>query len=356
MGTIKFYKDEPIFGLDIGHASLKAMQIDRDTGSIPTIIGYGTSSYVPGTIQNGVIVNQEVIAAAMHQLFEKNLVGNINSRRVACSLPTAHTFSRPMKIPPMDHNEIKEAVRLEAEQYIPIPINSLYLDYEISRQDEQGIELLLVATSKLIVDSYMQLLESLDLEPVAFEPSINAVSRLLQIQGDFTAEPAILIDIGSVTTDIAIFDKNLLVSSTVNSGGDTLTDLVAKSFRMSEEQASKLKNEVGIAFSDKQQRIIDAIKPVLESLVHEVQKSIRYYSERTTNSGKKISRIITVGGGAVMPGLDHYLSKELRLPISSLEPWQKISWGDLTAPSQIDRSTYITAAGQAILNPSEVTK
>jgi type IV pilus assembly protein PilM len=260
-----------------------------------------------------------------------------------------------MKVPPMSREQITEAVQLEAEQYIPIPIDSLYLDYEVSYQDAQGMELLMVATSRKIVDSYLSLLQSLDLEPVAFEPSISAASRLLRILGDTGGEPSILIDIGSVATDIAVFDKTLQVSSNVNGGADTLTQTIARTLRISQEQAMQIKNQYGIAYSDKQQRIIDAIKPQLEALVHEIGKSQRYYSERGDKSGRKITRVITIGGGAVMPGLNQYLSKQLRLPTDYLEPWGKITFGSLKQPSELDRSMYITAAGEAILDPKEVT-
>jgi type IV pilus assembly protein PilM len=354
MGNLKFYKDEPLFGLDIGHANLKAMQIQRAAGQTPVILGYSLSNFEAGAIQNGIITQPETIAKAMHELLETKLVGHIGSRRVACTLPTSYTFSRPMKVPPMSHDEILEAVHLEAEQYIPIPLESLYIDYEVSAQDADGMELLLVATSKKIVDSYLNLLQSLDLEPVAFEPSINASSRLLKIVSDNGSEPSILLDMGSVSSDIAIFDKSLIVSSTVQGGGDTFTNLIAKALHLSFDQAYELKNQSGIAFSDKQQRIIDAIKPQVDSLVHEIQKSIRYYSERA-KAGQKIARLVTVGGGTVMPGFNQYISKELRLPVESLDPWKKITFGNLPLPSETDRSMFIAVAGEAILDPKEVT-
>jgi type IV pilus assembly protein PilM len=355
MGNLKFYRDEPLFGLDIGHSSLKVMQIDgRVAGQLPLVQGYGISAFEPGAIQNGEIIKPDVIAKALHQLFEKDLLGTISSRRVACSLPTSGTFSRPMKLPLMNHEDIVEAIHLEADQYIPLPQDSLYLDYEISHQDTQGIELLMVATPRKIVDSYLKTLQSLELEPVAFEPSINAASRLLQLSEDIKPEPSILVDIGAATTDIAIFDQTLLVASTISTGSDSTTDLISKNLHLSHAQASEFKNQFGIAYSEKQQRIIDAIEPQLEALVHEIQKSIRYYTERAAESGKKITQIITVGGGAVMPGLNHHLSKELRLPVQNLEPWQKISFGQLTPPAESDRSMYITVAGEAILNPTEV--
>ena len=81
-----FYKDKPLFGLDIGHASLKIMQIDRSNSKLPTITGYGVSRFAPEAVQNGVIIKPEALAVATHDLFEKNLIGSISSKRVACAL------------------------------------------------------------------------------------------------------------------------------------------------------------------------------------------------------------------------------------------------------------------------------
>jgi type IV pilus assembly protein PilM len=352
MGTTKFYKDEPLFGLDIGHSSIKLMEMRSVPGHDPEVLGYGISSFDPYAIQNGIIVKPDTIANAVHQLFESNLIGNISSRRVACALPTAHTFSRTMRVPPMDNQSIDEAINLEAEQYVPLPIESLYLDYEISRQDAQGMELLLVATPKKIVDSYLALLESLGLEPVAFEPSINAVSRLLKLADSAVSNPSILVDIGAVTTDIAIFNKTIIVATTLNSGGDNITDLIAKGLHLTVPQATTLKHEHGIAYSEKQQRVVDAITPQLETLVHEIQKSQRYYSERATQDDKsQIAQVITVGGGALMPGLNQYLAKDLHLPVRDFEPWSKISFGKLQRPEPADLSMFLTVAGEAVLDP-----
>lgn len=356
MGNLKFYHDEPLFGLDIGHASLKVIQLEASPGQPFKVAGYGLAGFDSSAIQNGVITDPGAIAQAMHELIEHKMAGKITTQRVACSLPTSHTFSRPMTIPAINPREIMEAINLEAEQYIPIPITNLYLDYEIINQDQQNTEVLVVAASKNIVDSYLKTLEVLNLQPVAFEPSINAVSRLLQMQGVLKSEPTIIVDIGSVTTDIAVFDRTLLVASTVNSGSDNITQLIAQAMHLTQKQANDIKNEQGIAYSDRQQRVIDAIKPALETLAHEIQKSVRYYGERAAKSGSKITQLVIVGGGSVMPGLSQYLAKEARLATQQIEPWQNIDFGALTMPGDDDLAMYITASGEAILNPREVLK
>jgi len=109
---LSFHRELPLFGLDIGHSSLKIMQLQRQAGKKPKVLGYGVSNYYPqSAITNGVIVNFEVLAHTMRELFSDRLIGNITSKRVACSVPTSHTFSRPMTLPPMDKQQIEEAVK-----------------------------------------------------------------------------------------------------------------------------------------------------------------------------------------------------------------------------------------------------
>src|SRR3990167_8422138 len=156
---LSFHHEQPLFGLDIGHSSMKIMQMERKTGKKPKVLGYGVSNYYPeNAMSNGVIVNYEVLSKALNELLADRLIGEITARRVACTIPTSHTFSRPMSLPAMEKAQIEEAVKLEAEQYIPIPIENLYLDYDISRQDANGVDLVVVATPKNIVDSSLKFL------------------------------------------------------------------------------------------------------------------------------------------------------------------------------------------------------
>lgn len=350
-----FYHNEPIFGLDLGHSSMKVMQLEPSRGGKPKVLGYGVSHYYPvNAIANGVIVNHDVLSKALHELFSTRLVGSINTRRVACTIPTSNTFSRPMKLPPMDKDDITNAVHLEAEQYIPIPIDNLYLDFEISHQDDQGIELLMVATPKNIVDSTTKFLESVGLEPIVLEPTMNASARIFKLADPSFQEVTILIDFGSIATDVAIFDHSLFVNSTVSGGSDTLTTQLSAQLDISSSEAFILKSQFGLAQSDHQSAIIAATKPVLDSLVREVRKIIRYYDERSGGSHRKISQIVTLGGGANMRGFNEFLSSNLSLPTRGLNPWHKLDFKDIEGPTELAGPLYITVAGEAIISSKEI--
>lgn len=352
---LSFHHEQPLFGLDIGHSSMKIMQLERQAGKKPKVLGYGVSNYYPeNAISNGIIVNFEVLAHTIRELFSDRLVGNITTKRVVCSVPTSHTFSRPMTLPPMDKQEIQDAVKLEAEQYIPIPLENLYLDYDISRQDQAGLDLLVVATPKNIVDSSIKFLESVGFEPVALEPTMNAAARLFRMADLARSEASLLIDFGSVAIDIAVFDQSMFVNSTISNGSDTLTNLIAKKLNITPSEAYVIKSQYGIGPGTKKMAVLEAARPILEPMVREVRKIMRYYDERSAERHRKISQIITTGGGATMRGLNEYLARELGVPTRRLDPWPNIDFGGLAPPTDLASSMYVTVAGEAILSSQEI--
>lgn len=347
-----FYKDKPLFGLDIGYSSIKAVQIERG-GKHASIVGYGVGGFENDVIQNGVIIDHESLAASISELFKKNIVGHITTRRVALSLPATRTFTRTLNLPDLQDTELDQAVNMETEQYIPIPIDQLYMDHSVIGRSDKGVELLAVAVPKKIVDSYLQLVAILGLEPVAFDTSISAASRLFEAQGKHDDVPAVLIDFGSVSTDITIHDKTAIVTGTVPSGGDTFTELIAKQLNVTKEEAYIIKSKYGMGKSKKQTEIVLAMQADMDQLVREIRRMIRYYEERS-GSKQKIGQIVTMGGGAHMPGLSEYLTSVLRIPTRMCDPWQSLSLGHLQAPSDIEKSVYVTATGLALIQPKEL--
>lgn len=345
---------ETLFGLDIGQNSLKLMQLKLHPGKNPKVIGYGVSDfYTSAAIKNGEIIDQKALARALKDVLEKRLVGSITTTRVACTMPTAHTFSRPMRLPKMAKDSLEEAIQLETEQYIPLTPDKLYTDYEVISQDEQNMELLVVAAPKAIVDSYMSFLSEVGLTPVALEPTMHATARLYNLVDATHDQPTIMIDFGSVATDIAVFDKTMFVNSTLQGGSDDITKMVAKKFGVNTSEALAIKNQEGIAYSDQLRDIVPVIKPMLDDLIREIRKIVRYYNERVGQE-KKIQNVVATGGGATLKGLRDYLSAELKLSTHILDPWGRIDFGQLEPPTDQMKPVYLTAAGVAILSPQEL--
>ena len=346
-----FFHDEPLFGLDIGNSSLKVMQIVADKSKAPQVVGYGLSSLYSNCTTEGVISDPKTLGEALLDTLKNHLVGSIDTRRVACTVPSSHTFSRPMKLPLMAEDELNEAVKLEVERYVPMPLDSLYLDYNITIQSDKEIELATVAVPRKIIGSYLSFLETMGLESVVLEPTMYALSRLFSTSETASSAPSILVDFGSVATDLAVIDRTMLVNSTIPTGIDQVVNAIAGKLNLSPEEARKLKNDQGIANSDSE--IADIVKPTLDNLVKEIEKIIRYHNERNAPAHRAISQVLLSGGGSTMPGVAEHLSKALNMPTRMMNPWQKMDFGGLKIPSEFDKSLYLTVAGEAILSPEE---
>lgn len=354
MNNTYFYQDKPVFGLDIGYGSLKVMQILESSDKKRTVSGYGVASFDTNAIVDGKIVDPETIAKVAHTLFEKNLVGDITTRRVNVAVPSSRSFTRTMTLPKMSNKDLVEAVRLEAEQYIPVPVDDLYLDHTIIRSNPEELEVLAVAIPKSLVDSYLDLVKILGLEVVSIETTINAGSRLF-LQAEQSDVPTVIIDLGSKSSDITIYDGGLVVTSTVHEGGDNYTDAIATALDVTHQEAHIIKTKYGLGVSKKQKEITAALSPVLDKMLKEVRRMIRYYEERS-GTERKINQVVTMGGGANMPGLSDYMTSHLRLAVRMCDPWQQLNFHGLQPPNRFEKSMYITVAGLALLPPKEIFK
>jgi type IV pilus assembly protein PilM len=299
-----------------------------------------------------VVVQPEIIAQAAYELFKGNLQGDITTRRVAIAIPAYRTFTRSLQVPALKGSELQEAVELEAEQYISMPLEDLYLDYEVIRQTEEGTELFMVAVPRTIVDSYIDLAQLTGLEPVLIEPTLSSSGRLFSIE-DSGDDPAFIIDFGSLSSDISIYDKHTIVTGTAQGGGASFTNAIVDNLKVSQEEAGLIKTRYGLGPSKRQLEIIAALNPILGQITKEVRRMLRYYEERY-GSDRPISQIITLGGGANMPGLSDYLTDSLRMAVRHADPWYYLDYKHLDPPSDADRPMYATVTGLSLINPKGV--
>ena len=346
------YIDKSVFGLDIGRTSIKMMQVATIKGH-STVIGYGNTYFKPESVSKGVIIDFENIAQVVHELFVKQFVGTLSSKRVAFSIPNEHSFSRVLVLPKMSSTDLSDAILSEASRTIPERIEELYLDYSVGSEIENNMqEIQLLATPRKIIDSYMVLAEVLGLEVAAIEANISSVSRIVtHAEGDDVI--TMIIDLGSTAADLSIYDGTTVrITGTADCGSDDITKLIASKLGVSYTQAHTIKTRYGLEPSKKQAEILDAIKPELEKLLAEIRKMIRYYNERAVNSS--LGQIIVLGGGANLPGLSTYITDQIRIPTRLCYPWQNITFAGLQSPHQLETTIYTTAAGLSLITEEEL--
>jgi type IV pilus assembly protein PilM len=348
---IHFYSDRPLFGLDIGRSSLKVMQL-ASASKRPEIVGYGSIAFDPKAIDNGAIAKPEVLVAALHELFKDKLIGEISTRRAAMAIPGYRVFTRSIGLPKLDKAELKEAVDLEVEQYVPMPLTELYLDYTVTSQSANSSEIFVVAVPKRIVDSYLQLANQLGLTPVVIEPTMTANARFFAL-GKQSGLISAIIDFGSLSATISIYDKTIVANSTVAAGGLVFTEAIRSALGVTPKEAGDIKTKFGLDVSKYQKRVQTALEPSLTKIVTEVRRMLRFFEEHY-GAQKQVEQVVTLGGGANMPGLSDYLTNALKMPVRTHEhPWAVFDYSKLVVPAEADRLMYATVAGLCLVNPKE---
>jgi len=321
-------KKQAVFGLDIGHHEAKFVQLKASAKS-QRLLGLGSVPITDGMVIDGIIAEPEQLAQVLQTGLQHPANGKISTRAAIIGLPQAHLFSRIITIPVVAEDKMADAVMWEAQQYIPMPVNDLYTDHEIvtTIRDEAGVareyEVLLVAAPRAIVDSYLKFCELAHILPRTMEVSLMANVRALRSQAS-KQSATMMIDAGSVATDMAILTDNVRVTTTVAVGGDTLTQALVSKLKIKYDQAEELKIKFGLRPSDLQTKIQAALEPQLHLLNTELSKLIKYYEERSkATTHIKVGQIMITGGGSRMPGLAQLISQYTNLPVDISSPWDR---------------------------------
>ena len=347
-----FYREKTITGIDIGQTAIKIMSLDAHRSEVTC---FGSVDVDPDKIQQVLKeTDPSYIIDNLTTLLKEKVVGVLGSKKVAVSIPAALAFTRTLSVPAKAERALKSAVELEAEQYIPVPISGLVMDYQIISRTATDITVLMCAAPRRVITLITQAVEGAGLEVASIEPSLMAVGRLLKDTEDATMA-SIIVDIGAVVTDIAAIDGgSIRVTGSAPIGGNTFTLDIARSLNTSLEQAHQLKVLYGLGVGTKQAKLKSALAPDLDAILREVKKLIRYYNDRL--SGTKLEQLLIVGSGANIPGIGEYFTDSLVIAARVANPWQKINFGKLNPPARQVRPRYITVAGAASVSQGELWK
>lgn len=355
MKTPLFYHKRPVFGLDIGSQTVKFVQLEKKPKH-SVVKAYGSIATDQKIMKGGVITNIPKAAELVDAMLSKNLKGHLTTNRVVMSIPVSHAFTRVLTLPPMSSKELENAIQLEVEQSVPVASKDLYFDYEVMDSDNDNqILVRMEAVPKNIVDSYVDMCDMLGLDLSLIQTNIKADAQLCMNYENLTSDnPYIIVDVGGDSIDVGILDQTLRVTGTVDEGGNSLTNAIAKSLNLLPAKANDIKVSQGIGAGTNQKKVKAAVTPILDKVILEIRRMTRFYEERVKEGGE-ISQIVIVGGGANMPGLGDYLTDEIHIPTTVSSPWGKrISFGRLEPPEHADLPRFLTCAGLALVQDEEI--
>jgi len=331
------------FGLDIGSHTIKAIKLAKN-GQSYQLLAFGSSP----SNSRGLISEADSDMTALAESIKKLCqTSGIKTKNVVSALPQDQVFTRVITLPNLSETELNSALKWEAEQYVPIPLEEVTLAHQIvgkvKEDNKEKMEVLLVAAPNRLIEKTVEILRIAGLRAVGLETETLAIARSL-VPTD--AGSIMIVDFGAVATDLAIAeDGQLVFVHSLSTGGEALTRAVAFELGLDPNQAEAYKKAYGVDPEKLEGKVGGAIAPVLEVVVKEMEKAIQFYSARQ----KTISRIVLTGGSSGLPEIATALAKKLNIEIQIGNSFARIVQDSLVQKvPTADIPLYSVAVGLAM--------
>ncbi len=334
-------------GIDFGNHSVKVVELSNITSPTPSLVNFGSHPTPHGVINSADIEHQKQLSNALKELFAAS---NIKNRNAVLAIPESSVFTRFLELPGIKDEEIHGAVYYEAKQYIPIPIEEVQMScIKIGfNREKNAPRVLLVAAPMKVVDMYLGVADKAGLEPVSMETESIAMGRAMyRATKD---KHLVMLDFGAETTDMSVMSEGYLVfSQSISIGSDYLTQAIINQFNFEYVQAEEYKRNYGLNANVLEGKVATALAPIMDSILTEVRRGIEFYKSKTLMPAP--TRYLLNGDGAMLPGLDTYISSKLGVSAEVADPWLNINvprkFVDIISKS---KPSFSVAIGLALKN------
>lgn len=315
------------FALDIGTNAVRVVQLAPAGSDGWNLVHFG---YAP--------LDEKIAAASSPEAMRKlgevimTAVGQsgIKTKNVVIGLPSSKTFTTVIEVPVMPENELRNTIKYQVDQYIPMAVNEAKVDWALlgtSLHDPKMQEVLIASTSNTYAEERLEFVESLGLNVIAAEPDPLAMIRSLLPSG--VADARLIIDVGEQSTDLAItFGDAPRLVRTIPTGLKSLIKAAVQNLNVQEDQARQFILKFGLAPDRLEGQVYRAIEGTLDNFAVELIKSIKFFQTRYPNT--PVGGIMLSGFGSVVPGFGEYVSGKTGIQSSLANPWQRVrvSQGD----------------------------
>ncbi|HZQ26257.1 MAG TPA: type IV pilus assembly protein PilM [Acidimicrobiales bacterium] len=320
-------------GLDIGTFAVRAVELQL--GGQPTLVRFAQVTLPPGAVRDGEVQDPGAVAAAIRRLWAE---GKFKTKRVVVGVANQRVIVRQADLPAMSEADLRAALRFEAQELIPIPVEDAILDSQIleetvSPEGEPRMRILLAAAQRDMVRTHLAAVTGAGLTPVAVDVIPFALVRALYDRAtqSFTADgrAEAIVCIGGGVTNVVVHEQGvprfvrvLLV------GGDDVTEAIARDLDVDLDAAEDLKRRADMASSDAAvARAGQVVSDRLTPLVEEIRGSLDYYLAQSQSS--PIGRVLVTGGGSRLPGLMERLQSQLGGRVEPAHPLADVKVGPI---------------------------
>lgn len=341
-----------VVGIDIGSASLRAVEVGDPAKAKPTLLRYYAVPLPEGAVSSGEVIEPNTVAGALKELWSK---GGFKTKNVVLGMGNQRVLARDLTVPKMSQERIRESLPFEVQEMLPVPVAEALLDfYPISEtMGESGpvINGLLIAAVKEAVLGNVKATRMAGLNTVDVDLIPFALSRVL-LSRPRVAGTVALIDLGASTTSVVIARDGVpQFVRIIPTGGDDLTRELTSGLETDVAKADTAKRSLGLASqvsTPAEKLAMEIIYRVASEQLTSLRNTINYWIN--TRPSDPVQRIILSGGGAQLRGLPDALAEMTRLEVSAGDPFASIAVARGIDAQELRRTgaAYAVAFGLAL--------
>ena len=290
---------------------------------------YGSQSILADPAQEMVRLPQITFAVRELATGLKSL-----KEKVRYSMSGQSVFTRFIKLPPLDEDNIDELVKFEAQQHVPFPIDEVVWDWQLLDSTGPEKEVALVAIKDDALTEINETVAEAGLGTKEVDAAPMALYNAFRYNYPEVVESVLLMDVGAKATNLVYIEGNRLFTRSIAVGAASITTAISKEYNITfaEAEAQKVTNGmVSLGGGHTEQldeaaaQLATVIRNALNRLPAEVARTNNYY--RSQHDGTAPTKVYLAGGGANLPYLSEFLEEKLRVPIELFNPLQRVSVG-----------------------------
>ncbi len=335
-----------IVGVDIGSASLRAVEVENAGRADATVVRYHEMSLPEGAAKNGEVLEAHTVASALKRLWT---TGGFKSRNVVLGMGSQRVLARDFSMPKMSMNELRDSLPFHVQDMLPMPVEDALLDFyplhEAEGDNGPVVNGLLVAALKTAVVANVNAVRLAGLSPIEVDLIPFALTRahMRCLPGSRTAA---IVEVGASTTNIVIVTEGIpQFVRIIPVGGNDVTRAIQTEAELDADVAEDAKVALGLTArgaTPEQRPIVDAIYGVMSDLVNSIRNTISYFDN--TRDQDAVELIVLGGGGGRLDGFATALGELTRVPVITNDTFANIPYGKGTNPVDEDARDSMTVA------------
>lgn len=320
MGIISGVSD--FFGLDIGTTAVRLVQLTGG-GPTKTLVRYGQTPIDSKLSLSDAKADHQKVADIVKKLVTE---AGVTSRNVAVGIPSQHVFTTIVDIDRLTPSELAQTIKFQADSLIPTPIDESKIDWALlgdSPNDQTKVEVLLSSVPNEYVEARLDMLESIGLNVIAFEPDNLALSRAMIAPDSSVAQ--LVVDIGKMSTDLVIVTGGLPhLTRSIPTGSEAIIKSAMQNLSIDYNQAEQFVFKFGLTKDKLEGQIYQGIIGTIELLITDIEKSIKYFENRYKT--QKIGGIILTGGASALPEFPLFVANRFGVNVEIGNAWRNVGY------------------------------